>query len=137
MCSAVFITGYDVEFAAEHVGYFTAPYDERRRSASRSSTTAKKRSASPCPAASPAPRSTPAARAADLPEGSDKLSFAPKTVAANLPSAGAQDWPMGDRLPKARFPAELDEAEIKSAVDAAFSIPEPRRPLSSSPGRAG
>ena len=31
MCSAVFITGYDVEFAAEHVGYFTAPYDERKK----------------------------------------------------------------------------------------------------------
>ena len=26
MCSAVFITGLDPEFAAENVGYFTAPY---------------------------------------------------------------------------------------------------------------
>ena len=31
---------------------------------------------------------------------------------------------MGDRLPKTPFPAELDEAKIKSAVDAAFSIPD-------------
>ena len=31
MCSAVFITGYDIEFAAEHVGYFTAPYAERAK----------------------------------------------------------------------------------------------------------
>src|SRR5690349_7974502 len=29
MCSAVFITGLDPEFAAENVGYFTSPYDER------------------------------------------------------------------------------------------------------------
>src|SRR5437016_12857357 len=31
MCSAVFITGLDPEFAAENVGYFTAPYDERAK----------------------------------------------------------------------------------------------------------
>jgi len=29
MCSAVFITGLDPEFAAENVGYFTSPYAER------------------------------------------------------------------------------------------------------------
>src|SRR5438067_11820847 len=31
MCSAVFITGLDPEFAAENVGYFTAPYAERAK----------------------------------------------------------------------------------------------------------
>jgi hypothetical protein len=31
MCSAVFITGLDPEFAAENVGYFTAPYEVRAR----------------------------------------------------------------------------------------------------------
>src|SRR5204863_3127965 len=31
MCSAVFITGLDPDFAAEHVGYFTAPYAERAK----------------------------------------------------------------------------------------------------------
>src|SRR5512143_3579320 len=29
MCSAVFITGLDPDFAAENVGYFTAPYEVR------------------------------------------------------------------------------------------------------------
>ncbi len=29
MCSAVFITGLDPEFAAENVVYFTSPYGER------------------------------------------------------------------------------------------------------------
>jgi hypothetical protein len=32
MCSAVFITGLDPEFAAENIGYFTSPYAERSRS---------------------------------------------------------------------------------------------------------
>ncbi len=31
MCSAVFITGLDPEFAAENVGYFTSPYPERAK----------------------------------------------------------------------------------------------------------
>src|SRR6202171_3469834 len=31
MCSAVFITGLDPEFAAENVGYFTAPYAQRAK----------------------------------------------------------------------------------------------------------
>ena len=31
MCSAVFVTGLDPAFAAENVGYFTAPYEERAK----------------------------------------------------------------------------------------------------------
>jgi hypothetical protein len=31
ICSAVFITGLDADFAAENVGYFTAPYAERAK----------------------------------------------------------------------------------------------------------
>src|SRR5947209_12811751 len=31
MCSAVFITGLNPEFAAENVGYFTSPYAERAK----------------------------------------------------------------------------------------------------------
>src|ERR1700734_608544 len=31
MCSAVFITGLDPAFAAENVGYFTAPYEVRAK----------------------------------------------------------------------------------------------------------
>lgn len=31
MCSAIFITGLTPEFAAENVGYFTAPYADRAK----------------------------------------------------------------------------------------------------------
>ena len=31
VCSAVFMTGYTAEFAAEHVGYFTGPYEHRSK----------------------------------------------------------------------------------------------------------
>ena len=29
LCSAVFVTGLDAEFAAENVGFFSAPYEQR------------------------------------------------------------------------------------------------------------
>ena len=35
MCSAVFITGLDPDFAAENVGFFTGPYAERAKWATR------------------------------------------------------------------------------------------------------
>ena len=125
MCSAVFITGYDVEFAAEHVGYFTAPYDERKKVGKPVVDAAKKTVSVTLPnGVTRTAVYTGSQGCVTYPEGADKLSFTPKTVAANLPSAGAQDWPMGDRLPKTPFPAELDEAKIKSAVDAAFAIPD-------------
>ena len=31
LCSAVFVSGLDPEFAAENIGYFTAPYEERAK----------------------------------------------------------------------------------------------------------
>ena len=50
MCSAVFITGLDPDFAAENVGYFTAPYEMRAKSASRSWTVSTSRCTLQCPA---------------------------------------------------------------------------------------
>ncbi len=125
MCSAVFITGYDVDFAAEHVGYFTGPYEERRKVGKPVVDRAKRSVSVTLP--NGVVRTavyTGGQGCVTLPEGSDTLSFTPKTVTPNLPAANAQDWPMGDRLPKTPFPAELNEARIKSAVDAAFELPE-------------
>lgn len=121
MCSAVFITGYDIEFAAEHVGYFTAPYEERKKVGKPVVDREKKTVSITLPnGVTRTAVYTGSQGCVTYPEGSSTLSFTPKTVSANLPSANAQDWPMGDRLPKTPFPAELDEAKIKSAVDAAF-----------------
>ena len=52
MCSAVFITGLDPEFAAANLGFFIAPLAGGRRSESPSSTARRERSASPCRTAS-------------------------------------------------------------------------------------
>ena len=52
--------------------------------------------------------------------GKDTVYFTPVKVTSTLPPASTMDWPMGDRLPNAPLPAEVDTAKLRQAVDAAF-----------------
>jgi CubicO group peptidase (beta-lactamase class C family) len=125
MCSAVFITGYDIDFAAEHVGYFTAPYEERAKVGKPVVDKVKKTVSITLP--NGVVRTavyTNGQGCITYPEGSTTLSFTPKPVRPNLPPAASQDWPMGDRLPKTPLPEGVDEARVKAAVEAAYSMPE-------------
>jgi CubicO group peptidase (beta-lactamase class C family) len=125
MCSAVFITGYDIDFAAERVGYFTAPYAERAKVGKPVVDRAKKSVSITLPNGTVRTAVyTGSQGCVTLPEGSDTLSFTPKTITSSLPPANRQDWPMGDRLPKAPLPAGIDESRIKAAIDAAYAVPE-------------
>jgi CubicO group peptidase (beta-lactamase class C family) len=125
MCSAVFITGLEPEFAAENVGFFTAPYAERaklgkpvidRENQAVHVTlpngivrTAKYLGDQGCVA---------------LPNGKTEVEFTPVTIERRLPDPATQTWPMGDRRSTEPLPATLDEARLKDAVDAAFATPE-------------
>jgi CubicO group peptidase (beta-lactamase class C family) len=122
MCSAVFITGLEPDFAAENVGFFTAPYPERRRVAkpvidrpskavhirlpNGVTRTAKYLGSQGCVA---------------LPAGKSDVSFTPVAVKSALPEPSTQAWPMGDLLPQEPLPAGLDAAKLRQAVDAAFT----------------
>lgn len=55
--------------------------------------------------------------------GKDTIYFAPVKAASALPPAETMDWPMGDRLPNAPLPAEIDTVKLRQAVDAAFANP--------------
>lgn len=125
MCSAVFITRLDPEFAAENVGYFTSPYSERAkvdkpvidrqnktvhiRLPNGVTRTAKYLGDQGC---------------VTLPVGQNSVNFAPHRVKSILPDASKQPWPMGDVLSKDPVPPELDMAKVKRAVDAAFEPAE-------------
>ena len=121
MCSSVFVSGLDPAFAAENVGYFTAPYAERAKLGT--------------------PRIDRAARAVHvtmpngtvrtakqvgsqgcvtLPIGASEVSFTPTKVTSALPAASTQPWPMGDVLPAGPLPAGIDAVKVQQAVDAAF-----------------
>jgi CubicO group peptidase (beta-lactamase class C family) len=125
MCSAVFITGLDPEFAAENVGYFTSPYAERAKVGepvidranqavhitlpSGVTRTAKYLGSQGC---------------VTLPVGKSTLNFTPVSVKSALADPSTQSWPMGDVLAQETLPAEIDAAKLKQAVDAAFDPAE-------------
>jgi CubicO group peptidase (beta-lactamase class C family) len=124
MCSAVFITGLDPDFAAENVGYFTSPYAQRAKVGKPVIDRISKSVHITLPSG--------VVRTAQyfgdqgcvtLEEGKSSVNFTPIEVRRQLPEASTQLWPMGDVLPNDSLPAELDAAKVKRAVDAAFESP--------------
>ena len=114
MCSAVFISGLSPEFAAENVGFFTAPYEVRgmfrkpvidRRNKAVHVTlpngltrTAKYLGSQGC---------------VTLQIGKSDVNFTPVVVKSRLPDPATQPWPMGDMLPKDPLPAEIDSRQTQ------------------------
>jgi CubicO group peptidase (beta-lactamase class C family) len=123
MCSAVFITGLDLDFAAENVGWFTAPYETRKKLGKPVvDRTARTVSVSVPGGPARVARYTGSQGCVTLPPDGE-LHFTPVAVRSALPDARTQPWPMGDALPTTRLPREIDAAKVKQAVDAAFSVP--------------
>ena len=121
MCSAVFITGLDPDFAAENVGYFTGPYAERAKLGK----PVIDRAAKAVRVALPNGVTRTARYLGDqgcvtLPSGRDTVYFTPTKIRSRLPDPSAQPWPMGDAMPREPLPPGLDIAKVKQAVDAAF-----------------
>ncbi|HVL66137.1 MAG TPA: serine hydrolase [Vicinamibacterales bacterium] len=121
MCSAVFITGLDPDFAAQNVGGFTSPFVERAKVGkpvidrdakavhvtlpNGVTRTAKFLGSQGC---------------VTLPKGATAPAFTPTPVKASLPAAATTPWPMGDVLPKDPLPAQVDGEKLREAVNAAF-----------------
>lgn len=121
VCSAVFITGLDPDFAAENLGYAVSDYALRAKvgrpvidRANRAvhitlpngtTRTAKYLGSQGC---------------LTLPAGRTEPYFTPVPVKSSLPDPDTELWPMGDKLPNAPLPKELDAAKLKQAIDAAF-----------------
>jgi CubicO group peptidase (beta-lactamase class C family) len=121
ICSAVFITGLDPEFAVENVGYFTAPYAERAKMGKPDIDRVKKEvHVKLSNGVTRTARHVGSQGCVTLPAGTTALNFSPVKVTSGLPDASTQPWPMGDLWPNDLFPAEINEAKLKEAVDAAF-----------------
>jgi CubicO group peptidase (beta-lactamase class C family) len=121
MCSAVFITGLDPEFAAENVGYFTSPYQTRAKLGKPVVDRAAKAVHVSLPnGVTRTAKYFGSQGCITLPKGEQAPAFKPVTVRSRLPDAATQTWPMGDRLPNDPMPASIDAAKLKQAIDAAF-----------------
>ena len=125
LCSAVFVTGLDAEFAAENVGFFSATYAERAHVTSIEvdqdlrqvhltlpdgvMRTAKFNGDHGC---------------VTLPIGADDVFFEPVDITSTLPDPSTQPWPMGDVLPEGPPPDGLDAEKVARAVATAFEPAE-------------
>ena len=105
MCSAVFITGLDPDFAAENVGYFTGPYLERARVGKPVIDRAAKAVRVTIPSGPTlTARYLGSQGCVTLPAGRRTVHFTPVQVTSALPDASTQPWPMGDALPDEPLP---------------------------------
>ena len=125
MCSAVFITGLDPDFAAENVGYFTSPYAERAKVGKPVIDRANKSVHITLPSGLVrTARYLGDQGCVTLEAGKNSVNFTPVEVKRHLPDPSTRLWPMGDVLPGDPLPSELDATKVKRAVDAAFESPE-------------
>ena len=121
MCSSVFITGLDPSFVAENVGYFTAPYAERAKLGTPKIDREKRTVQVTTPNGTVrTAKQVGSQGCVTLPIGKSDVFFKPSIVKSALPDPKTQPWPMGDVLPAGDFPAQIDQAKIEQAVDAAF-----------------
>jgi CubicO group peptidase (beta-lactamase class C family) len=121
ICSAVFITGLDPEFAWENVGYFTAPYAERAKLGKPVIDRARRAVHVTLPnGVTRTAIHLGSQGCVALPRGASHVSFTPVTVKSQLPDPATQPWPMGDVLPATPLPAAIDAAKLQQALSAAF-----------------
>src|SRR3954452_6363777 len=121
MCSAVFMTGLAPDFAAENVGFFTAPYRQRAKLGKPVIDCANKAVHVMLPnGMTRTAKYLGSQGCVTLPIGASGLNFTPVEVKSRLPQASTDPWPMGDLLPQEPLPNEIDAEKLKAAVNAAF-----------------
>ncbi len=123
MCSAVFITHLDPDVAAESVGYFTAPYDQRKLVGKPVVDRAKQEVRITIPnGPTLVARYHGSQGCITLPAGATDVYFKPVAVTSALPDPANLPWPMGDVLSTA--PATgYHPGLVAQAVTAAFDVP--------------
>ena len=121
MCTAVFVTGLDPAFAAENVGYFTAPYAERAKLGTPKIDRQKRTVEVTMPNGTVRlAKQVGSQGCVTLPIGKTDVSFTPSTVTPKLPDPKATPWPMGDAVASGPAPSGVDAAKVQQAVGAAF-----------------
>jgi CubicO group peptidase (beta-lactamase class C family) len=125
LCSAVFVTGLDPEFAIENVGFFTAPYASRRKVGRPQIDRDRREVRIEIPAGETiVARQWGSQGCIALPAGREQPEFAPVVVTSNLPDPQSTPWPTGDVLPAATSFPGIDAAKVRQAIDRAFEPQE-------------
>ena len=121
LCSAVFVTGLDADFAAESVGYFTAPYEHRsvvvKREVDHDNKMVHLTMANGVVRSS---KYIGDLGCVPLPIGESEPYFDPPDIVSSLPDPATTPWPMGDVLADEPIPAEVDQDKVAEAVETIF-----------------
>ena len=122
LCSAVFVTGLDADFAAESVGFFSGPYEYRDQVVRREIDNDGRRVHLTLPdGVVRTAKLNGDHGCVTLPIGAEDVFFEPVDIRSNVPVADTTVWPMGDVLPDTPFPDEIDLDTVREAIDAAFT----------------
>ncbi len=125
LCSAVFVTGLDADFAAENVGFFSGPYEHRRHVTRREVDQDGRRVHLTLPDGTIRTAKLNGDHGCvTLPVGEEDVFFDPVDIRTALPPAETRPWPMGDGMPDDPLPPEIDGEKLQQAVDAAFEPEE-------------
>jgi CubicO group peptidase (beta-lactamase class C family) len=124
LCSAVFVSGREVEEARKNSAYFLMAEPDRSKPITVDVDRQAKRVR-----VTIGDFTRTAALYGDQgcvihPTGKDGVHFTPVPVRTTLPDADMFPWPMGDAPSKEEWPAGLDRAKVQAAVDMAFADPE-------------
>ncbi len=121
MCSSVFVTGLDPAFAAENVGYFTAPYAERAKLGTPKIDREKRTVEVTMPNGTVrTAKQVGSQGCVTLPIGRTDVFFKPSIVKSAPPDPKTQPWPMGDLLSGGDAPPGIEQSRLQQAVEAAF-----------------
>jgi len=124
LCSALFITGLDLETAKTSIGYFTSPPEERDQFEVEADLESRAVTVTLPNGTVRTARMWGGQGCVALPAGEAEPFFSAVEVVPSLPDPTTEPWPMGDVLPGESLPPELDEAKVAAAVDAAFEPEE-------------
>jgi len=122
MCSGVFISGLDPDFAAENIGFFTSPRETRSVVVEREVDFENKTvSLTTNKGVTRVAKHIGDRGCVPLPIGVTDPYYEPPVLRSSLPDAASTPWPMGDVLPDDPVPAEIDQGKLRAAMDTFFT----------------
>ena len=122
MCSGVFISGLDPDFAAENIGFFTSPRETRSVVVEREVDFENKTvSLTTNKGVTRVAKHIGDRGCVPLPIGVTDPYYEPPVLRSSLPDAASTPWPMGDVLADEPVSAEIDQSKLSAAMDTFFT----------------
>ena len=124
VCSAVFVSGRDVDEARKNSAYFLMAEPDRARPVTVDVDRQARRVRVSLQDVTRTAAFYDDQGCVIHPQGHDGVYFTPVPVRTTLPDPASQAWPAGDAPSSEPWPSRLDREKVRAAVDLAFADPE-------------